>query len=105
MTKSNFDYVREFLAEISEEPVDTITSQTRLREDLHLDGDEADRLLIGLTDQFGVDLNGFDFYRYFREEPHLFSPVICLWQALRFRRRNPVSITVNHVVEVVRLGQ
>ncbi|WP_174712748.1 DUF1493 family protein [Nostoc sp. TCL240-02] len=50
-----------------------ITLNTRLREDLKIDGDDVDVLFCKIAEQFGVDWQGFVFYRYFHEEPHLFS--------------------------------
>ena len=105
MNESTFELLRDFLAEIRAEPPERITPETRLREDLKLDGDDVDEFATGLINKFGVNLEGFEFYKYFREEPHLLSPLFYLWYGLRWGRWRTVPITVSHLVRVVQVGR
>ena len=65
-----YKQVIKFLSELQAEPVQGIKSSSRLREDLGLDGDDVDEFLSFLVKEFCLDISAFDFYRYFREEPH-----------------------------------
>jgi hypothetical protein len=98
----NFEAIARFLSEIRAEPLEHISPGTRLREDLGLDGDDVDEFLEGLADRFGVDLTGFDFYRYFREEPHLLWLFTQWWHARRRGQWQTQPITVADVVRTVR---
>lgn len=62
--------VIKFLSELQAEPVERINPSSRLREDIGLDGDDVDELLSYLVKEFCIDISSFDFYRYFKEEPH-----------------------------------
>ncbi len=79
-----------------------ITLDTRLREDLKIDGDDVDELLCKIAEQFEVDWHGFVFYRYFHKEPHLFS-LLFEWY---YHKRHGVlkTITVSHLVSVIERG-
>ncbi|MGF1934499.1 MAG: DUF1493 family protein [Nostoc sp. ChiQUE02] len=79
-----------------------ITLNTRLREDLKIDGDDVDELFCKITEQFGIDWQGFIFYRYFREEPHLFSLLFECY----YRKRHGIlkTITVSHLLSVIESG-
>lgn len=50
-----------------------ITASTWLLHDLNIDGDDAEELLCDFAEVFQVDMAGFDFCRYFREEPNLLT--------------------------------
>ena len=76
----------------------------RLREDTGLTGDDVDEFFLGFRDRFGVKLDGFDFYRHFREEPHLVWPITQLWHAWKRRRWAADSIRVDDLVRVARAG-
>lgn len=79
--------------------IEDITLNTRLREDLKIDGDEVDELLCKIAEQFEVDWHGFGFYHYFHEEPHLFS---LLFEWYYHKRHGPLkTITVSHIVLVI----
>ena len=78
-----------------------ITLDTRLREDLKIDGDEVDELLCEIAEHFEVDWQGFISYRYFHEEPHLFS---LLFQCYHTRHGALKTITVNHLLSVIDRG-
>lgn len=79
-----------------------ITLNTRLREDLKIDGDDVDVLFCKIAEQFGVDWQGFVFYRYFHEESHLFS----LFFESYYRKRYGTlkTITISHLLSVIECG-
>jgi hypothetical protein len=79
-----------------------ITLNTRLREDLKIDGDDVDTLFFKIAEQFGVDWQGFVFYRYFHEEAHLFSLLFEYY----YRKRHGTlkTITVSHLLSVIKCG-
>jgi acyl carrier protein len=80
-------------------PPAKIAPTSRLREDLGVDGDDAEELLEAIRDEFGVDFADFKLARFFACEPHLFSPVIRLWSWLR--GDEPLrSMTVAHLARV-----
>ena len=78
---------------------EAITVNARLREDFGIDGDDVDALLIIISEDFGVDWNGFTFHRYFHEEPHLFS-LLFEWY---YRRCYGAlkTITICHLLSVI----
>lgn len=83
-------------------PRENITLNTRLREDLKIDGDEVDELLCKIAEHFEIDWHGFNFYRYFHEEPHLFS---LIYQCYYHKRHGVLkTITVNHLLSVIERG-
>src|SRR5947207_1741609 len=50
---------------------DQISIETRLNQDLGINGDDADELLSLYAEAFGVNMNAFEFHRHFQDEPHL----------------------------------
>jgi acyl carrier protein len=50
-----------------------ITAESRLLHDLGIDGDDAEYLLVEFSKKFEVDMNNFDFRKFFKGEPHLFN--------------------------------
>ena len=64
---------------------------TRLAEDVGMDGDDAGEFLDAFRDEFGVDMAGFDFDLYFGGEG-FFPPLYLYW--LLFDRRKLRSIPV-----------
>ncbi|NEU78619.1 DUF1493 family protein [Nostoc sp. UIC 10630] len=79
-----------------------ITLNTRLREDLKIDGDDADVIFYKIAEQFSVDWQGFVFYRYFHEEAHLFSLLFEYYY--RKRHGKLKTINVNHLLSVIERG-
>ena len=69
--------LRRFLRTIvglSEVEINSLDLETRLREDLKLDGDDFLEAIEGLKDEFGVDLSAFDFRRYCHDEAGMLFP-------------------------------
>lgn len=65
--------VYSILAKRSGINVEEITDQTRLVEDLRLDGDDAIDAIIEIANSTGTKLDQFDFSLYFHHEPNIFS--------------------------------
>jgi hypothetical protein len=61
-----FQYLR--ACGLSKRKVETLTPDTRLYHDLKVYGEEAAAYMETLQDDFGVDMEGFEFGRYFPEE-------------------------------------
>src|SRR6266567_9076321 len=68
-----------------------ISLETRLNLDLSIDGDDAAELLELYSEAFGVDMTGFQWSKYFRDEPHWLN----FWQwipGLRGSNREPITV-------------
>jgi len=50
-----------------------IRSESRLLQDLGIDGDDAEYLLVEFFERFDVDMSNFNFRRFFMGEPQLFN--------------------------------
>jgi acyl carrier protein len=64
----HFDRVRGLVSGQSGLPVSEITLQTRLFEDLGMDGDDGGELLAAFGDEFGVDITPVAQLNYFNDE-------------------------------------
>ncbi len=91
--------VLEILANNRGCPVKSLHASSRLLDDLGLAGDDVDDLFRDLMNEFGeIDLNEFDFYRYFIDEAAGLWP----WSRSKGNRRPKFPVTVAHLVDVVR---
>lgn len=79
-----------------------VSPESRLLQDLHIDGDDAVDTILEIANKCSVDLSGFDASVYFRSEPSLVS----LLPFLQSRRRNRVDqkrpLTVGELIEAAR---
>jgi hypothetical protein len=77
-----------------------ISGATSINHDLPVDGDDAYELLMSIKNEFGTDFDGFDFYRYFRDEGAVMFP------SGLFRRfyKKKNSLTIQHLIDVVEKG-
>ncbi len=66
--QSHFDRVRGLVSGHSGVPSSEITLETRLFEDLGMDGDDGADLLAAFGDEFGVDISGLAPLNYFNDE-------------------------------------
>jgi acyl carrier protein len=66
--QSHFDRVRGLVSGQSGVPVQEITLETRLFEDLGMDGDDGAAFLAAFGDEFGVDIGGLAPLNYFNDE-------------------------------------
>jgi uncharacterized protein DUF1493 len=101
--RPTFDEVANLLAELRAEPRENITPDTRLREDLGIDGDDWDEVLIAIKDRWRMDWKGFDFYAFFSEEPSWRSLMFAVRDLLAGRRLK--SLTVGHLLLVLQHGK
>jgi len=75
--QSHFDRVRALVSGHAGVPESEITLETRLVEDLGIDGDTGYELIEGFVDEFGVDMSRMALFNYFEDEPP-FSGRSCL---------------------------
>ncbi len=66
--QSHFDRVRGLVSGQTGVPESEITLETRLFEDLGMDGDDGTELLAAFGDEFGVDISGLAPLNYFNDE-------------------------------------
>ena len=67
--QSHFDRVRGLVSGHSGVPESEITMETRLLEDLGMDGDDGDEFLEAFADEFGIDMSRMAPFNYFNDEP------------------------------------
>ena len=67
--QSHFDRVRGLVSGQTGVPASEITLETRLFEDLGMDGDDGHELLEAFADEFGVDMSRMALFNYFDDEP------------------------------------
>ena len=101
------DAVRERLyalvSSLSGVPVSRLTANTRLLQDMGIDGDDARELMCAFSTEFSVDLAGLSFGKYFNAEPSLADPLWFLpWR--RKKRMARQALTLDHLVEVATVG-
>jgi len=77
-----------------------ISLETRLSHDLGIGSDDASELLELYAEAFSVDLNDFQFHKYFQDEPHLLN--FWRWWIPGLRPKLD-PITVRNLVEAARL--
>ena len=100
--RPSFAALAELLAELRAEPRENITPDTRLREDLGLDGDDWDDVLAAIARRWPIDWTGFDFYDFFGEEPSWRSLYLAVRDLITGRRLK--TFTVGHLALVVQRG-
>ena len=66
-------WIIKLISEQSGVNVEQISLQTRLNHDLGIGGDDASELLELYAEAFSVDMNDFQFHKYFQDEPHLLN--------------------------------
>ena len=110
--QSHFDRVRGLVSGQSGVPEAEVTLETRLFEDLGMDGDDGHELLEAFADEFGVDMSRMAPYNYFDDEPPRFwysslipvvafiSPRFCTY--VRHVSRGRRTITVRGLVASAR---
>ena len=81
-----------------------VTLETRLVEDLKLDGDDAVDALLEISKECSMDVSGFDSSLYFRSEPTLLS----LFRFLPSQKKRAMpkqTITVGELVDAAHRGR
>ena len=85
-------------------PPEYIQPAHRLNVDLGVDGDDAEELLRAYREKFRVDMSGFDFHRYFGDEPDAVSLFLLLWRLLTGDEK-PEPLFVRDLVRSAQLGR
>lgn len=75
----------------------SIAETTKVNADLYLSGDDAWELIEALDKQFGVDLRGFEFVRFFFTDEETFAPYFGSSALLEGKEPLPVS----HLLAVI----
>lgn len=81
MENNNSKNVIEFIASYWNEPLDNISNETRIEDDLGITGDDAIEFMEEFQNEFNVDLNTFEFDKHFGPEAS-FDPRLILILAL-----------------------
>lgn len=79
-------------------PAERITLLSRLREDLHVDGDDAEELLLRFADQFHVRPKNVSLADHFGPEAS-WSPL-----SFFFRRKQLIPITIQNLIDSASAG-
>ena len=78
-----------------------ITEDTRLLQDLELDGDDAEEFIDTFSREFGVDMSSFCFEEYFGPEVSCRSMLSVLTMGIIVRNGEKQPLTVGHLVNAV----
>jgi hypothetical protein len=110
----HFDRVRGLVSGYTGVPEAEITLETRLVEDIGLDGDTGHEFLESFADEFGVDMSRMDPFNYFDDEPPLYwfssaIPILALLSPafrryVRHATRGRRAVTVRSLVASARAG-
>jgi uncharacterized protein DUF1493 len=65
--------VKLFVAKETRFPVRKMSLETRLQQDMGVDGDDAEELIFAFAVEFDVDMTGFQWARHFHSEAFLSS--------------------------------
>lgn len=112
--QTHFDRVRALVSRHSGVPEAEITLESRLVEDLGIDGDDGHEFLEAFAHEFGVDLSRMHVFNYFEDEPPFSGassliPVVAMFskrfrEYLRHVARGRRTITVRNLVASARAG-
>ncbi|MET2826389.1 DUF1493 family protein [Mesorhizobium shangrilense] len=87
---------------------DLMTTQSRLVQDLKLDGDDAIDVLLEVSKEFSMDVSGFDPSKYFHSEPTILSVLPTILELLHMRAapmRPRNEMTIGQLIEAARRGR
>jgi acyl carrier protein len=94
--------VRDFVAEYLGERKEKLSPDSRLLQDLGVDGVDAGELLEAFTETFSVDMTHFPFAKHFGPEAG-FDPFYYLYTLLFKRQKwRPIPITLRDLADAVR---
>ena len=102
---ATFDSVASLLRDTQATERDVVTAETRLRQDLRMDGDDAVAFLDQVARRWDVNFDGFEFGRFFLGEAEISSPVSWLVRRVSPNKRRKTPITVGHLVSVIDTGR
>lgn len=72
-----------------------ITRETLLEDDLGVTGEDGDELIMNFSKKYNVDIAGFDFRKYFYDEPGIFN----------LENRVVKPFTVGHLEKAIMAGR
>ncbi len=102
MKSETYESVIYLIAELAGVSPSRITSSTRIREDLGVDGDDASEFMKAFAIRFQVDLAAFQLARHFGPEGS-WSPIYALYCLFTGKGRTE-PITVAQLVEAAERG-
>jgi hypothetical protein len=94
LPENRFNELISFIRDKSGEHKMIITRDTLLENDLGITGDDAAELIEDLSERFQFDTSGFNFKKYFNDEPFVF---------LSTRRVEP--FTIGHLEKAILFGR
>ncbi len=81
-----------------------ITKNSILPDDLHIDGLDAETLMLDLAKDFNFSLSGFEFKDYFLTERELGNIFFIFHFIIGKRKFRKLTFTVQHLVDVINKG-
>jgi hypothetical protein len=98
------DCVLKVLTRKSGLSADQISMESRLLQDIGLDGDDAMEAIQEISMKCSMDISNFDFTQYFRSEPSLLSLLWFLPSHKKNRINEKCTITVGQLIDAARKG-
>jgi hypothetical protein len=101
------DFEQEMLVLVSRRvglPVTRLSLQSRLLQDLGVDGDDAVELLLEVSNAFRIDMNNMQIEKYFRCEPTLLD-VFRRPLAKRREFEGKAPVTVGDLIQMAKVGR
>ena len=97
--------IKQLVAQETEVRVEKLALETRLLEDLGVDGDDAFELLEKYSETFKVDFSKFQFSKYFGQEAGL--DILSIFFYLFFPSHIPQSepLTIQDLVDAANIGE
>ena len=81
-----------------------VTKESILPDDLHIDGVDAETLMLDLSKDFNFSLSKFEFQDYFLTERELGNTFLIFHYILR-KKIKKLTFTVQHLVDVINAGE
>ena len=103
-----FNALKEFITKNYWSTKPGLTRETRISQDLRIEGDDASELMQKFGRQFNVDLSAFEFEKYFMLEgfdPIGFSHVIRKLRGDKIPKRSSKSITLGDLEKAAKVGK
>lgn len=100
----NLEKIKELVVKLRWEYDFPLTRETTLRKDLKLWGDDAFDFIKAFSEEFNVDLSGFDIKKYFPPEGDFILPAII--RALRLKKEPEyLPLTLGHLEDAISRGK
>ena len=104
----SFERLKEFVIKNYWDTKSGLTRETRISEDLRIEGDDADQLMQEFSSEFNVDLSDFEFEKYFMHEG--FNPIGFSWLIRKLRgdkipKKSSVPIRLGDLERAMNAGK